>query len=88
MLARWRLVLSGRVQGVGLRFRTKMLAQQRGLTGWVRNLDNGDVELELQGEQTAIDTVLNEVRALPGVRVSALQADELEVIAEKRFRVR
>ncbi|MGN1031299.1 MAG: acylphosphatase [Butyricicoccaceae bacterium] len=88
MTARWHLVLSGRVQGIGLRFRTKMAAQQLGLTGWISNMSNGDVELELQGEQHTIDRCLIQIRALPGVRIEFIHADELEPIPETRFLIR
>lgn len=88
MLTRWKITLSGRVQGIGLRFRAKMGAQQYKITGWIRNLDNGDVELEIQGEEYAVDSYVNHIRTLPGVQVSYMHADELDVIAEDRFRIR
>ena len=62
-MVRWNMILSGRVQHVGLRFRAKMTAQQLGLTGWVRNLDDGNVELELQGEQETIYRFINQPAA-------------------------
>ena len=43
------ILVSGRVQGVGFRYRTYYLAQNLGLTGWVHNLEDGRVEMELQG---------------------------------------
>lgn len=86
-MTRWHITLSGRVQGVGLRFRTKMAAQQYGLTGWARNLDSGDVELELQGEQYKIDACLEHIRSLPGVHVEFLCAEEIPTIPEKHFRI-
>ena len=43
------ILVSGRVQGVGFRYRTYYLAQNLGLTGWVQNLEDGRVEMELQG---------------------------------------
>ena len=88
MLTRWKLVLSGRVQGIGLRFRAKMGAQQYKLTGWVRNLDDGDVELEVQGEDAAVDAYVNCLRTLPGANVTFLHAEEQDVIEETRFRIR
>ena len=46
---RVRLIFEGRVQGVGFRFNQMQMAPQHNITGWVRNLDNGDVEAEWQG---------------------------------------
>lgn len=43
-------VISGRVQGVGFRYSTKRKAEQLKLSGWVKNLPNGDVEVVAQGD--------------------------------------
>ncbi len=56
----------GRVQGVGFRATARSLAQGLPLTGWVRNDPDGGVTLEAQGEPTAIDELLNRVRASLG----------------------
>lgn len=87
-MTRWHLILSGRVQGVGLRFQAKMAAQRWNLTGWIHNLANGDVELELQGDQYSIDQFLEHLRNLPGISFSISEADEQELRSETRFRVR
>ena len=44
MTACQRFRVSGRVQGVGFRFAACAEARRLGITGWVRNLSNGDVE--------------------------------------------
>ncbi|MBC1260035.1 acylphosphatase [Synechococcus sp. BSF8S] len=46
---RWRLIVSGRVQGVGYRQACCLRAQSLGLGGWVRNRPDGRVELEAEG---------------------------------------
>ena len=46
---RYFLRWEGQVQGVGFRFTNTNLAQARSLTGWVRNMEDGSVEMELQG---------------------------------------
>lgn len=42
--------ISGRVQGVGFRYRARYAAQTLELTGWVENEDDGTVTLEVQGD--------------------------------------
>ena len=87
-MVRWNMILTGRVQHVGLRFRAKMTAQQLGLTGWVRNLDDGNVELELQGAQEDIYHFLNPLGTLPGIQFSIIRAKKLEPETETRFGIR
>ena len=87
-MVRWNMILTGRVQHVGLRFRAKMTAQQLGLTGWVRNLDDGNVELELQGAQEDIYRFLNTLGTLPGIQFSIIRAKKLEPESETRFGIR
>jgi len=48
---RYWIECEGTVQGVGFRYFVYQNAQRLGLTGFVRNLDNGRVEIEVQGEE-------------------------------------
>lgn len=54
MIKQIRIRVSGLVQGVGFRFFTRRQAQKFGLVGYVRNLDNGDVEIVAQGDSEQI----------------------------------
>ncbi|PLX89670.1 MAG: acylphosphatase [Desulfuromonas sp.] len=56
---RMTVVISGRVQGVFYRQSTKQMAETLGLTGWVKNLPNGDVEALFEGEESNIRQMLN-----------------------------
>ena len=48
------IYFSGRVQEVGFRFTACLLARRLGLTGWVKNLWDGRVEMEVQGTEDEI----------------------------------
>jgi acylphosphatase len=50
--------ISGRVQGVWFRASTKQKAEELGLTGWVRNIKDGCVEAEFEGEDEKIKKML------------------------------
>ncbi|KAB1643391.1 acylphosphatase [Gulosibacter chungangensis] len=52
------VVISGRVQGVGYRYSTRQAAEDRRVTGWVRNLADGRVEAEFHGSTEAVDALL------------------------------
>ncbi len=49
----------GNVQGVGFRFTAQRLANDIGVTGWVKNLFNGDVEIAAEGEEETIKKFLD-----------------------------
>lgn len=49
-IKRYHLLIKGRVQGVGYRMSTQIAAQKIGLTGWVRNLSDGQVEIVAEGD--------------------------------------
>jgi acylphosphatase len=60
-----RLVITGRVQGVGFRVWTSREARRRGLAGWVRNRSDGSVEALLIGEAAAIEAMTDACRSGP-----------------------
>ncbi len=60
---RYFLRWEGQVQGVGFRFTNTNLAQARSLTGWVRNMEDGSVEMELQGTPANIVSLLEALHA-------------------------
>ncbi len=51
-------IVHGRVQGVFFRETTRQEAQKLGLCGWVRNMSDGSVETEFQGEEGAVKQLL------------------------------
>ncbi len=59
------VVVSGRVQGVGYRGFAARSAAKRGLSGGVRNLADGRVELDVEGTRAAIESFLHDLEAGP-----------------------
>lgn len=58
-------LFAGRVQGVGFRYSTKQLAKGFDVLGWVKNLPDGRVELQLMGEAEELDEFLQELHDSP-----------------------
>ncbi len=70
-------VVSGRVQGVGFRDATAREARGAGLGGWVRNRDDGAVEVELEGPSDAVERVLAWLSRGPrGARVADVAVND------------
>lgn len=54
-LKRCHIIVAGVVQGVFYRAHTEDMARKLGLTGWVRNLPDGSVEVIAEGEESALE---------------------------------
>lgn len=76
--------VQGRVQGVGYRAFVVRVATRQGLVGGVRNLDDGRVEVEVEGGKSAIEGLLLELKTgPPAARVTRLEVEWRE--ATERF---
>ncbi|MEI5995531.1 acylphosphatase [Candidatus Enterococcus mansonii] len=60
-----RMNVQGRVQGVGFRYMTKMVADELGIKGTVRNEEDGSVSIESFGEDEAINRFIKKVKDSP-----------------------
>lgn len=68
--ARFRATIKGRVQGVAFRAFAEERAQACGVTGYVQNLGNGDVEVVAEGDRSLLDDFLADLKKGPvGARV-------------------
>lgn len=72
------VTVCGVVQGVSFRYHTRQLALQLNVTGWVRNLPNGDVQGCFQGEEVDVQALIDWCREGPG------QAEVESVTVEKQ----
>ncbi|MGM0506414.1 MAG: acylphosphatase [Bacteroidota bacterium] len=73
------LLFTGNVQGVGFRAYTRRAARTAGVTGWVRNLADGRVEILLQGDPDRVDGVIQQIAGgPPTARVESMIVDDVE----------
>jgi acylphosphatase len=63
--ARLSVLVSGLVQGVGFRWHTQRVAEGLRLAGWVRNLRDGSVEIQAEGERATLEHFLEWCRHGP-----------------------
>ena len=69
------LLVSGSVQGVFFRNSTRLKAEELGVTGWVRNLSDGRVEIVAEGEKEKVEELVEWVKK----GSSAARVDNLDV---------
>jgi acylphosphatase len=79
-----RVVIEGRVQGVGYRAFVEDEAAIRGLAGWVRNLRNGAVEMVLSGSAADIEDMIAACRK--GPRFASVTHVETSPVADEGWR--
>ncbi len=85
-MIRRRLIVHGRVQGVGFRWAIARAAESRGVAGWAQNRPDGTVEAVLEGEPEAVETVLRLSREGPrGAQVERVDVAEEEPEALRGF---
>jgi len=84
------IIVTGRVQGVGFRYHAMNLAMEYHLTGWVRNMSNGGVEMEVQGTQEQVEMfVQNLDTGTNWIRIDRKSvADMPGLVEETGFRIR
>lgn len=88
-MKRVHLIVIGKVQGVGFRYFCQYRAAINSITGFVRNLENGNVELEAQGSLLNIDKFINQIIKGNGFsKVSNWDLEEIPLLSdEKKFKI-
>ena len=82
-------IVTGTVQGVGYRFTLQHVVERAHATGWVRNLRDGRVEAEIEGEDAAVQAVLDWAAAGPrGGRVTAVDVRDIPPAGGTGFEIR
>lgn len=83
-IVRKHFYIDGQVQGVGFRYRAEHGAAALGLTGWVRNLEDGTVEMEVQGPGDRITELLVLINRGMFVRMEDVRERAIPVLPEER----
>ena len=84
-----RLRVTGRVQGVFFRAWTQQQARELGVAGWVRNCGDGSVEAHVEGDQDAIDELIDLIReGPPDARVEKVDVEFADAEGLNSFEVR
>lgn len=88
-MRRVHVVVDGDVQGVGYRYTMQHTARRAGASGWVRNLRDGRVEAEVEGDDAQVEAVLAWMADGPrGGRVTSLEATDIDPVGGGAFEVR
>ena len=83
------IIFRGRVQGVGFRYQAMYAARDFGLTGWVANLPDGTVEMEVQGAPAAMGRMMKHLRSGHWIRIDDMDLESMQVVpGEKGFNVK
>lgn len=81
-------IFYGNVQGVGFRYRAYYQALKLGLSGWVRNLHDGTVEMEAQGREEDIHALVWFLDQSRPIRIERIDSKDLPLSGrEKGFRM-
>ena len=89
MMLAVRLIVRGRVQGVGFRYATVEQGRRLGLDGWARNLPDGSVEVVAAGEGETVERLVAWCRqGPPSARVTSVEQSEAAHLPPVGFAVR
>lgn len=85
-IKRYKAVITGNVQGVGLRIFVVDNASKLGITGWVRNMADGTVEMEAQGNITKLEQLFATIKKGNFIiKVDNIDCTEIECVEESSF---
>ncbi|MGV3464222.1 MAG: acylphosphatase [Heyndrickxia sp.] len=84
------IIATGKVQGVGFRFTVQQKAASLGITGWVKNLPNGSVEIKAEGSKELLNRFIESLKSglNPFIKIKDLHVELMDEVKKyKNFRV-
>lgn len=84
---RKRFVFHGSVQGVGFRYKACYSAKNGGVSGWVRNLADGSVEMEAEGYPADIEAVVRALEEHSWGNVESVDEEIIPLVGEYNFEI-
>ncbi|MBR1739900.1 MAG: acylphosphatase [Ruminococcus sp.] len=85
---RKRIIFYGSVQGVGFRYRAYYAANRFGISGYVKNRYDGAVEMEAEGTEADIDSLILAIEAGTFVRIENMEVERLPLKNDRNFVIR
>ncbi len=76
-------IVRGDVQGVGFRFSTRKQADSHGIRGWAKNLDDGNVEVVMSGEEDDVDNLIEWLHWGPSM--ASVESVDVEVLPKQKL---
>lgn len=87
-MTRYSICVNGMVQGVGFRFFVQRNAMNLSITGWVKNNDDGSVEMEIQGSEENLDKLIEIIKKGNNfINVEEISIEEIKLKKEKNFKM-
>lgn len=88
-MIRYSIIVDGRVQGVGFRYFTQMEAFKLELTGWVKNLIDDKVKIEVQGSETKVLKFISSIKRGNGFsRIDNIELNKIDIVPnEDKYKI-
>ena len=86
-MVRCEVIFKGRVQGVGFRYTAQEYAQSLGLTGYIRNLGDGSVQMVAEGEEKTVAELIKKLEARFSIREKAVDQAPISAVSSTEFEI-
>lgn len=89
-MIRYSITVQGRVQGIGFRYFLQLTAYKLNLTGWCKNLMDGNVEIEVQGLKDDVLSFISQIKKGNGFsKIYDMNIDTIPLLdKEKKFTIK